>query len=357
MDLQMDFWTGHEGGETLESVACLGSGDVHHSVDPLSYDRIVVFFSGGKDSVACALHLLELGVPADRIELHHHLVDGREGSELMDWPITDAYCAAFAKAFGMKLNFSWKAGGIEREMLRDNEPTAPSMVPVEDPEAEGGYRMVAVGGNGPKGTRRMFPQVSASLSTRWCSSYNKIGVGAAYITNNDKFLSGRTLVVTGERAEESTSRAKYAAFEPHRTDNRNGARVKRYIDHWRPVHQWSEQEVWAIMERFRVQPHPAYLLGFGRTSCLSCIFGSRDQWATVRVLAPVKFERIANYEREFKVTIHRKLSVIEQANAGTPYKMDDRIKALAMSTTYDEPIIVDNWHLPSGAYGDSCGPT
>lgn len=30
MDLQMDFWTGYEGGETLESVACLGSGDAHH---------------------------------------------------------------------------------------------------------------------------------------------------------------------------------------------------------------------------------------------------------------------------------------------------------------------------------------
>lgn len=82
--------------------------------DVLSYDRIVVFFSGGKDSVACVLHLLECGVDPERIELHHHLVDGREGSSLMDWPVTDAYCQAFADAFSLKLYFSWKERGFER---------------------------------------------------------------------------------------------------------------------------------------------------------------------------------------------------------------------------------------------------
>ena len=41
-----------------------------------SYDHFVVGFSGGKDSLAAVLHLLELGVPKERIELAHHLVDG-----------------------------------------------------------------------------------------------------------------------------------------------------------------------------------------------------------------------------------------------------------------------------------------
>lgn len=80
------------------------------------YDRIVVFFSGGKDSVACVLHLLEMGVPGDRIELHHHDVDGREGSSLMDWPVTRSYVQAFGDAFGLRVLFSWKVGGFERVM-------------------------------------------------------------------------------------------------------------------------------------------------------------------------------------------------------------------------------------------------
>lgn len=58
--------------------------------DVLAYDCYVVAFSGGKDSVALVLHLLELGVPAEKIELWHHLVDGREGSALVDWPCTTA---------------------------------------------------------------------------------------------------------------------------------------------------------------------------------------------------------------------------------------------------------------------------
>lgn len=48
-----------------------------------SYSRIIVAFSGGKDSVACVLHLLDLGM-RDQLELWHHDVDGREGGRLMD---------------------------------------------------------------------------------------------------------------------------------------------------------------------------------------------------------------------------------------------------------------------------------
>lgn len=40
------------------------------------YDLIVVLISGGKDSVACYLKLLELGVPKERIEFWHHDIDG-----------------------------------------------------------------------------------------------------------------------------------------------------------------------------------------------------------------------------------------------------------------------------------------
>jgi len=40
------------------------------------YDLFLVSFSGGKDSVACYLHLLELGIPPEKIQLWHQLVDG-----------------------------------------------------------------------------------------------------------------------------------------------------------------------------------------------------------------------------------------------------------------------------------------
>ncbi len=343
IDLQMGFWPITEVVTPLPEPV---------EPDLATYDRFVVGFSGGKDNVACVLHLLERGVDPDRIELHHHLVDGREGSELMDWPVTEAYCAAFARAFGLRLYFSWKVGGFEREMLRLEQRTAPVAF-----DSEAGEVVICGGDGGKLGTRRKFPQVSASLTTRWCSAYTKIDVLARVMTTESRFQSGKTLVVTGERAEESASRARYSMFEPDRTDNRDGQRVKRYVDHWRPVHRWAERQVWEIFERHRVRAHPAYYCGFGRCSCRSCIFGSPDQWATIAKYYPAAFERIAKYEEQFGVTIHRRDSVRIRAAQGTPYQADERYFELAGRTEYTESILIDgHWELPAGAYGEATGP-
>lgn len=315
------------------------------------YDRFLVFMSGGKDSLACVLHLLDKGISPCQIELHHHLVDGTEGSTLMDWPVTNAYSRAVAQALGMTYTSSWREGGFEREMLRKDAPTAPVWIPDE----QQGHRRV--GGDGPMGTRLKFPQVSANLSVRWCSSALKIDVGARYLTNHPKFTEGKTLVLTGERAQESSARAKYAGFEPHRCDLRHGRKYQRFIDHWRPIHQWSEEQVWEIIKRYRVLPHPAYYLGWGRTSCRQCIFGSKDQWATVKAIAPANLDAIAAHERTFGVTIHRKHDVMTLASNGKAYATDPFWVEIANAETFELPVIVDDWVLPQGAFGDSCGPT
>lgn len=316
-----------------------------------SYDTIIVYFSGGKDSLACLLHLLESGVDLSRVELWHHDIDGREGSDLMDWPITRAYCRAVAEHFGLPLYFSWKAGGFEREMTRQSARTAPILFETPDGSTD------QVGGTGGKlGTRMMFPQVSADLSVRWCSAYLKIDVGAAAIRNQDRFLGKRVLTISGERAQESSARAKYATFEPDRSDNRDGQQRARCVDRWRPVHSWSEAQVWDIIERFRINPHPAYWLGWGRVSCMFCIFGSPNQWATARVVDPQRFARLAAYERQFGKTIHRTKSVDDLADSGTPYQLDPELVKLALSHEYTAPVILEEWTLPQGAFGDLSGP-
>ncbi len=320
--------------------------------DLASYATIIVAFSGGKDSVACVLHLLELGVPRERIELWHHDVDGREGSTLMDWPVTRAYCRAFAGALGLPIYFSWKVGGFEREMLRDSERTQP--ICWENPDGtvsqEGGKR-------GKLTTRRKFPQVSADLTVRWCSAYLKIDVCRRAINGQARFINARTLLVSGERAAESSARAKYAEFEPDACDTREAKEVRRHVDRWRPVHAWSERDVWQIIARWQIAPHPAYLVGFGRTSCMFCIFGGPDQFATGRALDHARFGKIAGYEAAFGVTIKRKQALPVIADAGNPYPYTSEHAAMALSASYDHPIIVDRWRLPLGAFGDQQGPT
>jgi 3'-phosphoadenosine 5'-phosphosulfate sulfotransferase (PAPS reductase)/FAD synthetase len=338
--------------ENLEESTALARPDF------AAYDYIIVAFSGGKDSLACLLAVIEAlikaGIPLDIVELWHHEIDGREGSSLMDWPVTRAYCEAVAKAFGLKLYFSWKEGGFEREMLRDNAPTARNMFETPD-----GIRY-AGGTSSKNNTRRKWPQVSADLSVRWCSSYLKIDVASTAINNQDRFLSKKTLFVTGERAQESSARANYATFEPHRTDRRNGTRKMRHVDHWRPIHSWKEEKVWAIIEKFGVAPHPAYDSGFSRVSCMNCIFMSSNQAATIQTFAPQKLAPVAAYEKEFGCTIHRTLTVMERAAKGAPYASASQISmGRCLSETFNEPVILatGQWKLPAGAFGECAGPT
>lgn len=326
-------------GEAVEAAA----DESADAPDLASYDHIIVAFSGGKDSLACLLHLLELGAPRAKIELWHHDVDGREGSTLMDWPVTRDYCRKLAASFALPIYFSWKEGGFEREMCRDEAPTAPTWF--ETPE---GLR--STGGKGKAGTRLKFPQVSANLAVRWCSAYLKIDVADAAIRNQDRFRGARTLVVTGERAAESAGRARYRVFEPHRTNGR-----KRHVDQWRAVHGWSEAQVWDIIRRHRINPHPAYRLGWGRLSCAACIFGSAHQWSALRAANPEQFDAVASYETRFGVTIHRNETVTERADRAMPRPLDESALRAANSASFDEPVLLEDWQLPAGAFGEATG--
>ncbi len=330
----------------------------------MMYDKYIVAFSGGKDSIACFLHLLESGVPAEKIELWHHLIDG-DGEVFMDWEITEDYCRKFAAAFSVPIYFSWRVGGFIGEMMRQDAPTG--AVVFEDGN---GQRQTVGGQSNSLGTRLRFPQVSPDLRVRWCSSYLKIMVMGMAIRNQARFNSIRTLVISGERGEESPARAKYAVFGPHETHLAAPAQSiglfpadapplsKRHVDRWRPIRDWKEAEVWAIIQRWGVRPHPAYELGWGRVSCKFCIFGNANQFASAAVASPEIAEKIAGLETGFGCTIKRKGTIRELIAKGQAYAMSSQGIALATSFTYSEAIRISpaDWKLPPGAFGDGCGP-
>lgn len=323
------------------------------ALDLASYDHVLVMFSGGKDSVAAVLRLIEMGVDKSKLELWHHDIDG-DGRNLMDWPITPAYCRAFAKALGVPIYFSYREGGFEREMNRRHQATA--AVKFDQPDGTIGQ----AGGQSDKlGTREKFPQTSADLKVRWCSGALKVDVGAIAIRNQARFLGKRTLVVTGERGQESANRAKYKVLEPDRTHTQS-----RHVDHYRAVHAYKEEDVWETMARHGVVPHPAYQLGYGRLSCRNCVFGGPDQWATNRALYPDSVATIAAYEKQFNTTINRTANVHERADKGQAYAAavsQPELARLADSKEWDgSPVIVDpaEWRMPAGALNkDKSGPS
>ncbi len=319
------------------------------------YDKIIICMSGGKDSIACLLHVIESGVDLRRVELWHHDVDGREGSQLMDWQFMADYNRQLAGAFNVPIYFSWLDGGFEGEMLKNASYSKPHKI-----ETPSGLITLSRDFKRAKpGTRLKFPQVSASLQTRWCSSALKIDVGRRALNNQSRFDNQRLLFITGERREESTNRSNYNQLEPHACDRRKGRRA-RYIDAWRPVLHWSEEEVWDILKRHDVIAPVPYRLGWNRSSCMTCIFNDATIWATIREYFPAKLQRIFAYEQQFKTTISRnRINVLDLSMQAKPLKISD-IEALdqVMKTEYTLPIFQQYgpWKLPVGAFAkEGCG--
>lgn len=303
----------------------------------------LVAFSGGKDSVGMVLYLLNLGVPKERIVLHHHDVDGH-GNNLFDWPCTPSYCKSFADAFGLELIFSYREGGVDREMHRTNEGLQDVYY---QQETEGEFHKLKsqVGYT----TRRKFPAVSVSLRERWCSSVVKIDVMRRVINNNPHYKQGKFILCTGERRQESTARSKYLDFEVHRSTT-----LERKVWTWRAVIDFTERRIWSLYEQYKVQPHPCYCLGWNRCSCQLCIFSSPNVWAAIAQLAPWKIEEIAKREKAFNFTLYHGLSIFQKVAKGRSFISEENFERWAKEamSVFVSPIITENWTLPAGAFGE-----
>lgn len=309
-----------------------------------STTKWIVAFSGGKDSIAMVLHLLDIGIPKSQIELWHHDVDGG-GSNLWDWKCTTDYCKAFAKAFDLPILFSWRVGGITREIYRTEEHI--QNVQYENIDGE----LITLQSDTKRGvsTRGKFPAVESDLKKRWCSATVKIMVMSRVITNDARFKNADVIICTGERRQESKSRSRYNEIEVYQATTK-----KRTAYTYRPIIDWSEDEVWAIMERYKVQPHPAYELGWGRCSCQTCIFNGDNVWATIAEISPEKIEAIEAIETDISFTLYDKINIRQKASRGQSFLslLDENKREYWVQQAtvhYNAPIIVNEWHLPLGA--------
>lgn len=95
----------------------------------------------------------------------------------------------------------------------------------------------------------------------------------------------------GVRADESRSRALLPESDL----------VGRYPNgatHWnyRPMLQWSVEQVFAQHKKHNVKPNPLYSVGMGRVGCMPCIFCRKKELLQIASRFPDQIERIAQWE-------------------------------------------------------------
>ena len=216
-------------------------------------DRVlVVSVSGGKDSTATCLHLKELGLPYKAMFFD----TGWEHAS------TYKYLTEYLPT---------KIGPIER---LSREPT------MRTPEAEAlavkyeqrlGFRSPMVRWCIHKG---MFP----SRVSRWCTQELKVSAAKEYLRN----LDDEPINVVGIRGAESVARSKMPEWEWFDAGD---------CEMWRPIINWSFDDVIAIHQRHNVTPNPMYLghNAAERVGCYPCIFSRKSE---IKRIAMNSSERI-----------------------------------------------------------------
>ncbi len=383
-----------------------------------NYDLIIVLFSGGKDSLAAYLKLLEWGVPKEKIELWHHDIDGGHPDRRMDWPVTQSYVKAFAEAEGVHLRKSWRVNGFWGEVYRqgaswpvqyEDDEGQVATVPLSDKQKrsdelrekilEGIAEEKDVQELKEYGYRMKFPAKAGSLATRWCSAYLKVMVAESTIRNlesisdleligkrmkfpaksspqSGRWCSGalkmqiqgsvtanlektkantKILVVSGERRGESSCRSKLNEMELHRTFAFKKAR--RLVHQWRPVIDHSERDIWEIIKRHKVTPHSCYRAGWNRCSCMMCIFSLPKHWAGIRDIFPEEVEAVKHDEETLGFTLDNKkdLETYIGGAESCVYWDQEAIEEIKTGFFPAERMYTENWRFPAGAFGGAEG--
>jgi len=383
------------------------------------YDCVIILLSGGKDSIACYYKLLEMGVPKEKMEFWHHDIDGGHPFRRMDWRCTQNYIKAFAEAEHVPLRVSWRVNGFFGELYRigASEPIEweepetgeilrckPSQKYLQCEKIKAGMLDNMEEELRKYGFRMKFPAKSGDLSRRWCSAYLKIMVMDSVLTNltrmelleelggkrhrfpakggthQGRWCSGslkasvqdtvtanlektksdvKLLIVSGERRGESSGRAKYNEMEIHRTNAVK--KLHRTVHQWRPVIDYSEKDVWEVLKRHRVNPHPCYRAGWNRCSCAMCIFSTPKLFAGIRELYPEEY-RLLKYDEEilgFTLDNRCDLDTFVGDVKSCVYHGDEKAihSLLTGEFSVDDMYVEGKWMYPAGAFhGAGGGP-
>lgn len=235
----------------------------------------LVSVSGGKDSTAVYLRAVELGRPfravfADTGNEHDAVYEYvARLHESTGGPVVQTVRADFAARLAKHRQFileNWPAQGIPADVVaRAAEANKPTGNPYLD--------LCILKGR--------FP----SRRAQFCTEELKV-VPIIADAVLPMMKAGPVLQWLGIRREESAARAKQPRFNKHESGS--------WL--WRPIFDWSLDDVWAIHKKHGIARNPLYDNGMGRVGCMPCINCGKSELREISDRFPEHIERIKEWE-------------------------------------------------------------
>ena len=240
----------------------------------------IVNVSGGKDSTAVYLKMIERGKPFRAVfaDTQHEADQTYEFvarlAERTGGPKVETVRADFTKDFEVRranLPGRWRKDGVPEERI---ERALAVMYPTGNV-----FLDLCL-------LRSGFP----SAKRRYCTEYLKLYPVTDQVLKPiyDSGLIG--VSVLGVRADESRNRSLAAPME-----RKTYRHVKSLI--WRPILSWTVQDVMNIHAKHGLKPNPLYSFGLSRVGCLPCIFAQKAELRILAKRCPEGIERVAEWER------------------------------------------------------------
>ncbi|ATN36809.1 phosphoadenosine phosphosulfate reductase (plasmid) [Rhizobium sp. ACO-34A] len=243
--------------------------------------------SGGKDSTAVYLLALEAGIPFRAVFAdtgHEHEITYEFISRLSErtgGPEIEIVCADFSKRIARHREYilrEWPKQGVPDAIVAEaatlNQPTG---IPFLD-------LCICKG---------RFPSRMAQFCTDELKS-QPITLEVVF----PMLRHGPVLQWLGIRAAESRNRAKLPVWNRHDS----GSML------WRPIFQWSVDDVWSMHRRHGLAPNPLYSLGMGRVGCMPCINCAKSELRQIATRFPEHIKRVARWEAIVSAANKRRVS-------------------------------------------------
>lgn len=235
---------------------------------------VIASVSGGKDSTAMCLHFQEQGIPYRAVFLD------------TGWENATTYRYLRDVLPGVIGPINWLTPAVD--LSPDLEEVAAHF------EDRLGHHSAMV-------RLILKKQAFPGKMARFCTQELKAKVIQEYLLN----LDVEPINAVGIRAAESASRSKMAEWEHSESYD---------CDIWRPLINWSEQDVIDIHARHGIAPNPNYLAGASRVGCFPCINARKAEIKSMHDREPDRFDIIEDLER---ILLGRKKARYEQKGKST----------------------------------------